>query len=109
MLCILLNAWTRLTRIPSSVCEVQCLATQGVFTELIQQFGVNDVQVRLVPCTATRYTRWKDTSFTTFEAFQLQVEELYSLEEEALQDLRCVAVFALNSPCTSDRQGHPQG
>jgi hypothetical protein len=45
-----------------------------------------------------------DTSLTTFEASQVQVEELYSLEEEALQDLRCVAVFTLNSLCISDRQ-----
>lgn len=48
-------------------------------------------------------------SFATFEASQVQVEELYSLEEEALQDLRCVAVLTLDSLCTSDRQGYPQG
>ena len=51
-----------------------------------------------------------DTSFTTSEASQAQVEELYSLEEEALQDLRCVAVFTLSSLCVnSDRQCYPEG
>lgn len=93
---------------PSFILDMQRVAMQGVFTELIHEFGVKDVQVQCSPSTASRLAYWTfDTSIVTFTASKLQVEELYSLEEEALQDLRCVAV-CMQLLCTVDRQCRPQ-